>query len=510
MMRRICKFYVPLIRDERGQMLPWMVFLIALFIGAAGLSIDLGHAYVCYRELQASTDAAALAGAAELSSPTATTALVDSAVSTYSSVPGGLNVNPNLQETSSSVSTTLACVTSIGISCTGSPTGDNALQVVQTATIPTFFIRMLSVFGVNAAQSLSISATSTAAMKGTYSQYNVAIVIDATESMTNQDTDANCGNTRIYCALQGVQTLLDELSPCTMSSTSTSCTPFDQVSLFAFPNVVADTAKYDTTCPSGSGSGSGRGGGGGGSSTSPTNTYYSTPVPGATWTATNFSSTNPSYQISDYLSNYSSTNKPDGAFNTSSGLVVAAGAGGCNGIQAVGGYNTYYAGAIYAALSSLAAEQAASPGSKNALIILSDGDANAASSKFQATNGERMTTTGVYPSATDECHQAITAAQTASSMTQTTVYTVAYGSSNSSSGSCSTDASGGEAISACTALQDMATSSSDFYSDATASQNAGQCVSSANSNLNGLKSIFQSIGENLSESRLISNNLVTQ
>ena len=160
MRSRICKFFKLSIPDERGQMLPWMVFLIALFMGAAGLSVDLGHAYVCYRELQASTDAAALAGAAELASPTATTALVDSAVSTYSSVPGGLNANPNLQETSSSVSTTLACVTSVDVSCTGSPTGDNALQVVQTATIPTFFIRMLSVFGVSAARKFSGSCGS--------------------------------------------------------------------------------------------------------------------------------------------------------------------------------------------------------------------------------------------------------------------------------------------------------------------------------------------------------------
>ena len=37
---------------------------------------------------------------------------------------------------------------------------------------------------------------------------------------------------------------------------------------------------------------------------------------------------------------------------------------------------TYYAGAVYAAQSSLLAAEAANPGSKNAMIILTDGAAN--------------------------------------------------------------------------------------------------------------------------------------
>jgi hypothetical protein len=492
MRRRLCTLLVPALKDEHGQALPFMFFLIVLFIGASGLSVDLGHAYVCHRELQASTDAAALAGAQELASPSATVASVDAAVSGYSSVPGGLNANANLQETASSVSTTLECLGTIaaeGVSCSGSPTGANAIQVQQTATIPTFVIRALSVFGVKAAQALNIGAVATAAMKGSVSPYNVAVVLDATYSMNDNDSDANCGNTRIHCALQGVQSLLQGLSPCTASSTSADCTPFDLVSLFTFPNAQANTAVDDTTCGSGT----------------PTNLQYSTPVPGATWVATNFSSTNPTYQIADYGSDYSSTNKQGGAFNTSSPIVIATGAGSCQGIQAIGGESTYYAGAIYAALSSLAAAQQANPDSSNALIILSDGDANASNSKFSPTNGLSLTSTGAYPSAKDECHQAITAAKTAQSMTRTTVFTVAYGASNSASGSCSTDSQGGESISACSALQQMATSSADFYSDATASQNQGQCVSSTNSGINSLSSIFTSIGTSLSGARLIPN-----
>ena len=62
--------------NESGQIIPWMALMIALILGAAGLTIDLGHAYVCYRQLQSSTDAAALAGAYAMSLNGATTATV--------------------------------------------------------------------------------------------------------------------------------------------------------------------------------------------------------------------------------------------------------------------------------------------------------------------------------------------------------------------------------------------------------------------------------------------------
>jgi hypothetical protein len=44
--------------------------------------------------------------------------------------------------------------------------------------------------------------------------------------MASTDTDAACGTTRIKCALQGVQVLLQSLSPCTPSSTSTKLHSF--------------------------------------------------------------------------------------------------------------------------------------------------------------------------------------------------------------------------------------------------------------------------------------------
>jgi hypothetical protein len=130
-------------------------------------------------------------------------------------------------------------------------------------------------------------------------QYNVAILIDTTASMGSQDTDASCNNTRIYCALSGVQTLLKALSPCTAASTSSSCTPFDQVSIFTFPNIQANNASDDTSCPT----------------SNPTIPYYSTPTAGAAWSAP--TGTAATYQVTGYMSNYSANNKPNGGLNTS-------------------------------------------------------------------------------------------------------------------------------------------------------------------------------------------------
>ena len=468
------------VTGESGQALPFMALLMVVVIGAGGVSLDLGRAFVCYRELQASTDAAALAGAYNLALSTATSTTVKAAASSFSSVSGGANAKSNLS--GATISTSLKCLTTIanqGVLCSASPTGDNATQVTQTATVPAYFIGVLSMFGVKSARSLTISVTSTAAMRGASNeQYNVAIVIDTTSSMGNSDTDASCGTTRIKCALAGAETLLSALSPCTASSTSSSCTPFDQVSLFTFPNVQANTASKDTTCPT----------------SNPTILSYSTPTPGATWSAP--TGTAATYQITGYLSNYSSTNTSGGALNTTSPLVIATGGkSGCSGMQTPGGDGTYYAGVIYAAQSSLVAAKAANPGSLNAMIILSDGDA----SSTKITGGTHAG--NVYGSLDDQCQQAITAAKAASTA-GTTVYSIAYGAASSG---CSTDTSGPlKGLSPCTALMDMATAAANFYSDATASQNKGQCTSTANPSLS-LTNIFKQVATSFTVARLIPN-----
>jgi len=418
----------------------------------------------------------------------ATQASVTSKVSAFSSTSGGSNVTLNLP--SPTVATTFRCVTDSSLvtaPCSAAPIGYNVIQVVQKSTIPTYFIKVLTLFRVNAAQSLTLSATSTATMMaGKSEQVNVAMLVDTTASMGSQDSDANCNNTRIHCALSGVQTLLQGLTPCTATSTKASCSAYDQVSLFTFPSIQANTASNDTTCPT----------------SNPSVVPYSVPTPGANWVAPTGSAA--TYQITNYLSDYSSTNQQGGSLNNSSFATIAVGGStskSCSGMQTPGGDGTYYAGAIYAAQSSLIAAQNANPGSQNIMIILSDGDANASSSKI---TGSSKLSGNVYGSANDQCHQAITAANYATT-SGTTVFTIAYGASSSG---CSSD-TGSLAISPCAAMQLMSSGyasgdNSHFYSDASASQNKGQC-SSANSF--SLNNIFSSIAAKISQARLIPNGI---
>ena len=294
------RFAVRAFRDQRGQVLPWMALLMILFLGFAGLSMDLGQAYVAQRELQASSDAAALAGGYAMTVANETTAQVQSYAARYGSASScnysascpGANVNAVLP--SATISVSLSCnsfATAMGIPCSG-PGSNNAIQVVQTTKLQTPFIHVLNMFGVHSPSSLTISTTSTASMLGSSKAYNVAVVLDSTGSMGSSDTDGNCasGTTKEVCALSGIQTLLSGLQPCGPGSTSSNCkSAFDTVGLFTFPNVKASTASKATTC----------------TGASPQGAPYMAPVVGATWsTPTN---NNPNYEISSgFLDDYRS------------------------------------------------------------------------------------------------------------------------------------------------------------------------------------------------------------
>jgi len=485
------------VTDQRGQVLPWMALLMVLFLGMGGLTIDLSHAYVVYRELQASTDAATLAGAYAMTLSGATSTSVDGEVKAYSSLlsgagtTSGYGANADFNLKSVSLATpTLSCVTNsvyVSVPCAASATGDNVIQVTQTAVVPMYFIEGLSAaWGNKTASSITVSTTATAAMQsGANQALNLAIIIDTTSSMNDQDNDANCGNTQIYCALQGVQTLLQSLSPCSTGSTSTNClSGYDQVSLFTFPNLQAQDAGDDTSCPT----------------SNPSIPAYSAPaIPLATnktWTAPTGSS--PTYQATGFEDDYSANNQQNGGLATGSPLGIASGASttkNCSGLQAPGGDGTYIAGAMYAAMTALQAEQAANPGSKSALVLLSDGGAN--STKF----GSGFGTGSTYPSKNDQCAQTVAAGQYATQTLGMSVYTVAYGASTNTS-DCSTDSS--PSITPCAEMLGAASNASDFYSDATAQENKGACTSADNPNLN-LKGIFTSIANRFTAARLVPN-----
>jgi len=430
------------LQSQDGQVLVWMALLMVSLLGLAALVVDLGHAFFCYRELQGSSNASALAGAVSLP---ATTAIA--AATVYSSAPGGKNVYSNLPGVTMAPGypqlVCLATVTSEGTPC-AAPSNANAIIVRQQATVPMLFAMVL---GHN---TLAIATTATAAMKGAI---NLAIILDTTASMNSTDSASNCNNTRLSCALAGIQTLLGTL-PASV----------DTVSLFTFPNVTTATASNDYNC------------GGGAPAIDP----YTFPSAAAT----TYAPTTDTYQIVSFSSNYK---------GSSSNLVSAIGGkSGCAGVQAPGGEGTYYAGAIYGAQAALLAEQAANPGSQNVLVMLSDGDANAISAHMPGAS----TTSGVYPSTANQCQQAVAAAQAAAAA-GTSVYSVAYGAKATG---CSTDSG----ITPCQTMEGIASSPSNFFSDYTATGGSSTCIS-ASSPASDLQSIFTKIGKNLSITRLIPN-----
>jgi Flp pilus assembly protein TadG len=492
-------FFRRLLEDTQGQSAMILGVSLLAFIGMTGVVLDVGRAYTARQELQASTNAAALAAAGVMPNLTAAT----NNVTLYSAMTGEKNAKPDL--TNVSITPTYYCASSMtskfGLGCatvSGYANGVNAVVVSQTATIPSWFGGILHV----AAHTFTVTATAAMA-GGLNTPWNVAIILDATSSMTSSDSGLQCSGTQESCALQGVQSMLALMYPCPAGQTcASSTTPVDTVSLFVFPPVLTSQAKDYYTCPT----------------TTPTIEPYEFQNV-STGTLTNgllnlpYTST---YQVvptplgtsggtvaafaHDYKINDASTLNP--ASNT---VIAAGGKSGCNGIQAKGGEGTYYAQAIYAAQTALVAEQAEYPGSQNAMIILGDGDMQASSGLKADTGTLNGTGSGsnknsyAYPSALGQCGQAIIAAQSATAA-GTRIYTVGYGAKTS--GTCTTDAtySAYKGVQACTTLKDIASSPDYFYSD-----DANGCSSPNQVNFTQLKQIFQAIARGLTTPRLIPN-----
>jgi Flp pilus assembly protein TadG len=485
------------LRCENAQVLPMMAVLMIGFFGMAALVMDVGDVYYSYHELQASTNASAMA-AAEALPISGSQALANAQA--YNSQATGKNAFGNLNVTG--YSATLGCVTAtVGASvpCVNTDTGAkaNAIQVKQTARVRLYFAAL---FGH---PYMDISAAGTALMaSGGAKPFNIAILVDTTESMSTQDT--NCVKTqgsgrtkttyytRLGCAQNGIQGFLAGIYPCAASGCGSATNgvyenSVDKVSLFTFPEASSSTSvANDYNC----------------SGKNPSIVPYT--YPSATGTSYTPGS-GATYQVTSFMSNYQGVDDsgdPSGDLSTSSGSYVSLAVGaksGC-GMGDPGGEGTYYAGSIYAAQAALTAQQAAEAANnitaQNIMIIVSDGAATASKSQMSSTG---LLSSGVYPSYNNECEQAVTAAQAATAA-GTTVYTVAYGSPDTG---CTTDTLTGGIKSPCSTMQQMASSSSTFYSDNNQSGSSSQCTSS--NSQSDLANIFKNITVQLSTERLIPN-----
>jgi putative Flp pilus-assembly TadE/G-like protein len=483
---------------ERGQILPMALLSMFTLFGFCGFVIDSGRMYLNYQQLQASTDAAAMAGGQGL--PSSTTAIANA--NAYSSLTGDNNVFSSLKSVAMvSGYPAVKCIvyTALPIPCAGASGTYNAIQVKQQATVPMTFAKF---FG---ASSVTLTATATASSTGSLSiPYNIALIIDTTSSMGGGGSDSCTdpisgarGTTSIACALIGAKILMLNTAPCAGGVTTcpgTNSGSVDMISLFTFPNGEASTMKNDYTSPC----------------SGPTVNVaagYSYPVFGQAY-APSLTSTTQDYQVtSSYLADYR-VNDATNSLNTSSNLVRAIGqVSGCAGLQTPGGLNTYYAGALVAAQDTLVTQAAASgrTGSQNAIILLTDGQANSGHMATTDVNGNPVSATAsTYPSQINQCQQAMNAASTISAA-GTTIYVVAYGSPNTTSNSsngCTTDTSGTHRyIAPCAALKAIATSLSTFYADDPTGSNSG-CTSAQNPET-GLANIFGAIAGAFTKARLI-------
>ncbi len=467
-----------ILKDERGQMLPIVAFMMVVLLGLTGFVIDVGRAYIGYRQLQAAADASALAAAGYL--PDNTTA--GNVATSYSGSTGNYNAISTLSNVGMATGypkyNCLTTLTKLGLACIA-PANANAIVVKQQGTVNMTFGALVGF------KNLTMTATATAAMRGAIAgPYNVAIVVDTTQSMTSPDNSTTCTTSRISCALAGIQTMLLVLDPCAASGCGGTASngnfpnSVDKVSIFTYPNISPTTVGHDSDCT--------------GKSISPQPYTF----PSKTGTSYVPAAGVATYQVIGYDSDYRSSNTAT-ALSTTSTLSDAIGAGvkTCPAMQAIGGQGTFFAGAIYAAQDSLVAAQAANTKTQNVMIILSDGDASASASAMPGAS----TSTGTYPSTKNQCAQAVTAAKAATAA-GTQVFTVAYGALSTG---CSTDS---PSISPCTTMEDMASDASKFYSDYTSVKSPNSTCTSAAQSTTSLNQIFTQIAGSLTLSRLISDN----
>lgn len=150
-------------QDETGAVLIWVALLTIVLLGVSALAVDLGYAYSVKRQLSATSDSAALAGAQEaglkFSEPlvggcgATLDGLITSAVNANhaSNAPAGSTGNPDV---------TIECKDKDGNIATGSDASSISVKVDETSNLDTWFGRVLGV------DSLAPAATATARVFG--------------------------------------------------------------------------------------------------------------------------------------------------------------------------------------------------------------------------------------------------------------------------------------------------------------------------------------------------------
>jgi Flp pilus assembly protein TadG len=192
------------IRDESGQVLILMAAAMVVLLGITGFALDVGHAYLVQRQLQAATDAAALAGALDL--PNSAQAI--QTAKNYGPEPGKRN-SPTANDNAAFVTgyPQTKCVQAI---VTGCPANGqvNTITVQSTSVVNTVFARVVGF------DSFTVKASSTACSPCSVKPLDIMLVLDRTGSMcqfSNGSNDPAC--TDLKNARDGMKTFLGLMNP---------------------------------------------------------------------------------------------------------------------------------------------------------------------------------------------------------------------------------------------------------------------------------------------------------
>ena len=301
------------LRDESGQVLVLAAIAMVVLIALTGFALDVGRAYLVQRQLQAATDAAALAGALELPDST----LAKQVARDYGPEPAKRNTLRSSDNATVDIQT--KCVTAIVTGCTPANGEVNAISVDTTSNVKTVFAKIVGV------DSLTVKARATACSPCSVKPLDIMLVFDRTGSMcqfSNGANDPAC--TDLRNAREGIETFLRLMNP-----------QFHHVGLAVLPPATGTTRAAQCSPP-----------------TTPTQASYDSP--------------SARYLIAPLSSDFAS---PPGTLNAGSTLVDRV------ECQQQGGGRTGYAGAIDAARAELNGPNAR-PGVPKVIVFLSDGAAN--------------------------------------------------------------------------------------------------------------------------------------
>jgi Putative Flp pilus-assembly TadE/G-like len=210
--------------DESGQALVMTAIAMTLMIIMVGLVVDVGHAMLVQRQLQAGVDAAALAGAQHL--PDAP--MAESVAMQYGPTPQ----NKNAVSTVGNATTTakVSCLAGVP-GCNRRDGGVNGIVVSAQSNVPTWFGRIIGI------TYLTVNATATACAPCSVKPLDIMVVLDRTGSMCESSpgvNDPNC--TDLKNARNGVRSFVSNLDP-----------SIDKVGLALFPPVLDQS--FVSRCP---------------------------------------------------------------------------------------------------------------------------------------------------------------------------------------------------------------------------------------------------------------------